>query len=275
MVPYSTISPHIDFNERNKKGESMKELQIINIDGVDCYEHNGTAYLKLEAVARGLGFTQEKNGIDYVRWDRIEGYLSEIGFPHKWGKNDFIPENIFYRLAMKAKNEVAEKFQAKVADEIIPSIRKHGGYIAGQETMTDDQLLAKALLVAQSKIAERDKIIAKNQERIEEMRPKEVFADSVAASRQSILIGDLAKLICQNGHSIGQKRLFQWMRDKGYLMKQGSSYNMPKQRYVEHGLFEIKESTVNNPDGSIRLTRTTVVTGKGQIYFINKFKGVL
>ena len=275
MVPYSTISPHIDFNERNKKGESMKELQIINIDGVDCYEHNGTAYLKLEAVARGLGFTQEKNGIDYVRWDRIEGYLSEIGFPHKWGKNDFIPENIFYRLAMKAKNEVAEKFQAKVADEIIPSIRKHGGYIAGQETMTDDQLLAKALLVAQSKIAERDKIIAKNRERIEEMRPKEVFADSVAASRQSILIGDLAKLICQNGHSIGQKRLFQWMRDKGYLMKQGSSYNMPKQRYVEHGLFEIKESTVNNPDGSIRLTRTTVVTGKGQIYFINKFKGVL
>lgn len=200
--------------------------------------------------------------------------MKDLGVP-TCGHDDFIPENIFYRLAMKAKNEVAEKFQAKVADEIIPSTRKHGGYIAGQETMTDDQLLAKALLVAQSKIAERDKIIAKNQERIEEMRPKEVFADSVAASRQSILIGDLAKLICQNGHPIGQKRLFQWMRDKGYLMKQGSSYNMPKQRYVEHGLFEIKESTVNNPDGSIRLTRTTVVTGKGQIYFINKFKGVL
>ena len=253
----------------------MKELQIINIDGVDCYEQDGTAYLKLEAVARGLGFTQEKNGVEYVRWETVLKYIKETGFPNKLGKDDFIPENIFYRLAMKAKNEVAEKFQAKVADEIIPSIRKHGGYIAGQETMTDDQLLAKALLVAQSKIAERDKIIAKNQERIEEMRPKEVFADSVAASRQSILIGDLAKLICQNGHSIGQKRLFQWMRDKGYLMKQGSSYNMPKQRYVEHGLFEIKESTVNNPDGSIRLTRTTVVTGKGQIYFINKFKGVL
>lgn len=253
----------------------MKELQIINIDGVECYEHNGTAYLKLEAVARGLGFTTvATSGNEVVRWKRVEGYLKDLGVP-TCGHDDFIPENIFYRLAMKAKNEVAEKFQAKVADEIIPSIRKHGGYIAGQETMTDDQLLAKALLVAQSKIAERDKIIAKNQERIEEMRPKEVFADSVAASRQSILIGDLAKLICQNGHSIGQKRLFQWMRDKGYLMKQGSSYNMPKQRYVEHGLFEIKESTVNNPDGSIRLTRTTVVTGKGQIYFINKFKGVL
>lgn len=249
----------------------MNDLQVLSIDGVDCYEQDGTAYLKLEAVARGLGFVQEKNNVEYVRWDRVEGYLSEIGFPHLWGKDDFIPENIFYRLAMKAKNEVAEKFQAKVADEIIPSIRKHGGYIAGQESMTDDELLEKAILVAQRKIAERDKIIAQKQERIEQMKPKEVFADSVSASRQSILIGDLAKLICQNGHSIGQKRMFQWMRDNGYLMKTGSSYNMPIQRYVEQGLFEVKESTVNNPDGSVRLTRTTKVTGKGQIYFINKF----
>lgn len=93
--------------------------------------------------------------------------------------------------------------------------------------MTDDELLEKAILVAQRKIAERDKIIAQKQERIEQMKPKEVFADSVSASRQSILIGDLAKLICQNGHSIGQKRMFQWMRDNGYLMKTGSSYNMP------------------------------------------------
>lgn len=251
----------------------MNELQILNIDGIECYEKDGTAYLKLAAIARGLGFTQEKNGVEYVRWDRIEGYLGEIGFPHKWGKDDFIPENIFYRLAMKAKNEVAEKFQAKVADEIIPSIRKHGGYIAGQESMTDDELLAKALLVAQSKIAERDKIIAQKQERIEQMRPKEVFADAVATSKQSILIGDLAKLICQNGYQIGQKRLFQWMRDKGYLMKFGSSRNMPTQRYIEQGLFEVKESTINNPDGSVRLTRTTKVTGKGQIHFINKFVG--
>lgn len=251
----------------------MAELQIINIDGVECYENDGTAYLKLETVARGLGFTQEKNGVEYVRWDRVEGYLSEIGFPHKWGKADFIPENVFYRLAMKAKNEVAEKFQAKVADEIIPSIRKHGGYIYGQETMSDDELLAKALMVAQHKIAEKDKLIAQKQERINQMQPKEVFADSVSTSKQSILIGELAKLICQNGHSIGQNRMFQWMRDNGYLMSYGSSRNLPKQKYVERGLFEIRESTVNNPDGSVRLTRTTKVTGKGQIYFINKFLG--
>lgn len=255
----------------------MNELKILNISGVECYEKDGTAYLKLETVARGLGFTTTQNisGKEYtnVRWNRVDEYLKEIGFATCGKRPDFIPENIFYRLAMKAKNEVAEKFQAKVADEIIPSIRKHGGYIAGQESMTDDELLAKALLVAQSKIAERDKIIAQKQERIEQMRPKEVFADAVATSKQSILIGDLAKLICQNGYQIGQKRLFQWMRDKGYLMKFGSSRNMPTQRYVEQGLFEVKESTVNNPDGSVRITRTTVVTGKGQIHFINKFVG--
>lgn len=255
----------------------MGDTKIISIDGVECYEKDGTAYLKLETVARGLGFTTTQNisGKEYtnVRWNRVDEYLKEIGFATCGKRPDFIPENVFYRLAMKAKNEVAEKFQAKVADEIIPSIRKHGGYIAGQESMTDDQLLAKALLVAQSKIAERDQIIAQKQERIEQMRPKALFADAVSASKHSILIGDLAKLICQNGYQIGQKRLFQWMRENGYLMTQGSSYNRPKQRYVEQGLFEIKESTINNPDGSVRITITPKVTGKGQVYFVNKFLG--
>ena len=259
----------------------MGDTKIISIDGVECYEKDGTAYLKLETVARGLGFTFiAKSGNEVVRWNTVYGYLKDLGVAtscngasYQDDCPDFIPENVFYRLAMKAKNEAAEKFQAKVADEIIPSIRKHGGYIAGQESMTDDQLLAKALLVAQSKIAERDQIIAKKQERIEQMRPKEVFADAVATSKHSILIGDLAKLICQNGYQIGRKRLFQWMRENGYLMTQGSSYNRPKQRYVERGLFEIKESTVNNPDGSVRITITPKVTGKGQLYFINKFLG--
>ena len=100
----------------------------VLISGVSCYEQDGTAYLKLDDVARGLGFTQTKNGLEYIRWDRVESYLAGFGFPHKWGKDDFIPENVFYRLAMKANNPVAEKFQALVADEIIPSIRKTGSY---------------------------------------------------------------------------------------------------------------------------------------------------
>ena len=111
-----------------------EELSIVNISGVDCYEKDGVAWLNLEAVARGLGFTQTqtKNGVEYtsIRWERIDQYLAEIGFPHSRGKTDYIPENIFYRLAMKAKNETAEKFQALVADEIIPAIRKTGSYTA-------------------------------------------------------------------------------------------------------------------------------------------------
>ena len=188
-------------------------------------------------------------------------------------KTPIINESGLYAMIFGSKLESAKRFKKWVTSEVLPSIRKHGGYIAGQESMTDDQLLAKALLVAQSKIAERDQIIAKKQERIEQMRPKEVFADAVATSKHSILIGDLAKLICQNGYQIGQKRLFQWMRENGYLMKTGSSYNMPMQRYVEQGLFEVKESTINNPDGSVRITITPKVTGKGQIYFINKIIG--
>lgn len=103
-------------------------MEIINIEGVECYEKDGVAYLKLETVARGLGFTEAKNGKEYVMWRRVDGYLTELGFGTSAERPEYIPENIFYRLAMKAKNETAERFQAKVADEIIPSIRKHGIY---------------------------------------------------------------------------------------------------------------------------------------------------
>ena len=136
---------------------------------------------------------------------------------------------------------------------------------------TPEQVMARALKIADRTIdslkLENKHLLADNQR----MKPKEIFADAVATSRTSILIGDLAKLITQNGYEIGQKRLFDWLRNNNYLIKSGSSKNMPMQRYVEQGLFEIKESNVQNPDGSVRITRTTKVTGKGQIYFVNKF----
>lgn len=138
---------------------------------------------------------------------------------------------------------------------------------------TPEQVMARALKLADQTI---DKLKSDNkalEQKIEADKPKTIFADAVSASKTSILVGDLAKLICQNGYQIGQKRLFQWLRDNGYLIKNGNSKNMPMQRYVENGLFEIKESNVQNPDGSVRTTRTTKVTGKGQIYFINKFIG--
>lgn len=138
---------------------------------------------------------------------------------------------------------------------------------------TPEQIFARALKMADQTIEKLKDTNKSLVEKIEADRPKTIFADAVSTSHTSILIGDLAKLICQNGVQTGQKRLFQWMRENGYLMKSGASYNMPMQRYIEQGLFEVKESSVQNPDGSVRVTRTTKVTGKGQLYFINKFLG--
>lgn len=138
---------------------------------------------------------------------------------------------------------------------------------------TPEQVMARALKIANQTINSLKENNIRLIEANERMKPKEIFADAVATSKTSILVGDLAKLICQNGYQIGQKRLFDWLRNNGYLVKSGSSYNMPMQRYVEQGLFEVKESNVQNPDGSARTTRTTKVTGKGQVYFVNKFLG--
>lgn len=136
---------------------------------------------------------------------------------------------------------------------------------------TPEQVMARALKIANKTIdslkSDNSKLIADN----ERMRPKEIFADAVSTSHTSILVGDLAKLICQNGIKIGQNRLFAWLRDNGYLIKSGERYNIPTQKSVELGLFEVKERTINNPDGTVKLTRTTKVTGKGQVYFVNKF----
>lgn len=249
--------------------------EIMTISGVSCYEKDGTAFLNLEAVAIGLGFAQRqnKNGVEYVsvRWERVEQYLAELGFPHKWGKDSFIPENIFYRLAMKAKNETAERFQAFIADEVIPSIRKHGMYateVTIERMLGDPDAMIKVLTALKEEREQRKALESK----VETDRPKVLFADAVSASDSTILVGELAKLISQHGVDIGQRRLFQWMRDNGYLIRrEGTDHNMPTQRAMELGLFSIKETAITCPDGQIRVTKTVRVTGKGQQYFINKF----
>ena len=248
------------------------KLQIVNINGVDCYEDDGTAYLKLEAVARGLGFIQVKNNIEYVRWETVYNYLHEVNFSQQVGKDGFIPENIFYRLAMKAKNETAERFQALVADEIIPTIRKHGMYATPQtvEVMLNDPDTMIQVLQALKDEREQRKAL---ETKIEVDTPKVLFADAVETSQDSCLVGQLAKMIRQNGYEIGANRLFEYLRNEGYLCKSGTNRNMPTQRSMEAGWFEIKESVIENPDGSIRVVRTPKVTGKGQIYFVNKFVG--
>lgn len=249
----------------------MNELQIFNNEEfgeVRMTEINGKPYFVATDVATALGYTNPRKAIS----DHCKG-VTKRDTPTSSGvqQMSYINEGDLYRLIMKSKLPSAEKFEKWVMEEVLPSIRKNGGYIAGQETLSDEELLSKALMVAQRKIDEKNNIIAMQDSRIQEMIPKEIFADAVSASHTSILIGDLAKLICQNGVQIGQKRLFEWLRENNFLIKSGTSRNMPKQRYVEQGLFEVKESNIQNPDGSVRITKTTKVTGKGQVYFVNKF----
>ena len=254
-----------------QNAEITSELQIFNSNEfgkIRTITKENKTYFVGNDVAKSLGYVETAKAVR----THCKG-VSEMDIPTNGGiqKMKVITEGDIYRLVVKSQLPQAEKFESWIYDEVLPSIRKNGGYIAGQETLSDDELMAKALLVAQNKIAERDAIIERQQAKIEADRPKTIFADAVSTSRTSILVGDLAKLICQNGVQIGQKRLFQWLRDNGYLMKYGNSYNMPIQKYLEQGLFEIKESNVQNPDGSVRITRTPKITGKGQVYFINKF----
>lgn len=249
----------------------MNELQIFNsseFGEIRTVTINNEPWFVAKDVCEALKHTNPTVAMQMLEED--ERTKLSLG---RAGETNVINESGLYTLIIKSNLPNAKKFRKWVTSEVLPSIRKNGGYIAGQETLSDDELLEKAVLVAQRKIAERDKIIAQQKQKIEADKPKTIFADSVAASHTSILVGDLAKLICQNGVQIGQKRLFGWLRENGYLIKSGSSKNMPTQRSLEMGLFEIKESTVQNPDGSVRITRTPKVTGKAQIYFVNKFLG--
>lgn len=193
--------------------------------------------------------------------------VTKLDLGGRVGETNFITESGLYAVILRSDKPNAKQFRKWVTSEVLPSIRKHGMY-AVDELIENPDIAIKAFTALKEE-RERNKALQADNDR---MRPKEIFADAVAASHTSILIGDLAKLIKQNGKDIGQKRLFAWMRDNGYLIKrQGSDYNMPTQKSMEMGLFEVKESTTNNPDGSIRINRTTKVTGRGQQYFINKF----
>mgnify|MGYP002600158550 FL=1 len=177
-----------------------------------------------------------------------------------------VSEPGLYALVLSSRKPEAKEFKRWITHDVIPSIRKSGGYIAGQEDMSDADLMAKALIVAQRQIEQRDK-------QITEMQPKALFADAVSSSKTSILVNEMAKLLRQNGVEIGEKKLFKLLRVNGYLCSKGELHNCPTQRAMDMGLFEIKETAITTSDGSVILRRTPKVTGKGQVYFINKFKG--
>lgn len=182
-----------------------------------------------------------------------------------------ISEPGLYRLVMKSRKPEAKEFQRWVTHEVLPQIRKTGGYIPASETDDDMTILAKAVMIGQRTMEEQKRRIAEQQSRIVELEPKALFADAVAASDGTCLVGELAKMLRQNGLNIGQNRLFQLLRDDGFFGKSGSNRNVPTQKAMDLGLFRIKETAVTHSDGHVTISRTPKVTGKGQRYFIARY----
>jgi anti-repressor protein len=245
------------------KHAEFGEVQLIKIDGKEMFAAVQVALL--------LGY---KDPYDAIRKHcREEGSaiypVLTVGGEQKV---KFIDEGNLYRLIVRSKLPTAEKFERWVFDEILPSIRKHGGYLT-PEKIEEVLLNPDTIIQLANQLKEERKAKQQLQAKIEQDKPKVLFAEALETSGNSILIGELAKLLKQNGVDIGQNRLFERLRQEGYLMRtRDDRWNDPTQRSMEMGLFEVKVRTINNPDGSVRTTKTTKVTGKGQIYFINKFK---
>lgn len=234
-------------------------------------EENGKMLFCGNDVARALGYSDTAKAMK--QHCKKDGWVIRPVMDNRGRTQQakFINEGNLYRLITHSKLPNAEKFESWVFDEVLPSIRKTGGYIYGEEIMNEDQLIMATMNVLNKKIEKLQIENSKQTQLIEEQKPKVLFADSVCASESSVLIGELAKILKQNGIDIGQNRLFHWLRENGFLIKSGESKNLPTQKGMNLELFEIKERTHFNPDGSSILTRTTKITPKGQIYFINKF----
>lgn len=246
----------------------MNEPQIFNFEQneVRTMLVNEVPYFVANDVAKSLGYKNSSDATNKYCKKSIKA----------WGRDSLgrrqefkiIPESDVYRLVIKSNLPNAEIFEEWVMEEVLPAIRKHGAYLTDQKALditTNPDSLADLLLQAGEQLKQKDVII-------QELKPKALFADAVSASHTSILIRELAKLIKQNGIDIGAKRLFTWMRTNGYLIKRrGTDWNMPTQKSMDLGLFEIKESTVTHSDGHTTINKTPKVTGTGQQYFVNKF----
>jgi len=253
----------------------MNELQTFTsaaFGSVRIIDRAGQPWFVGKDVAVALGYSNSRKALaDHVK-DNHKGVTNcdTLG-----GKQllTIIDEAGLYSLVMRAKTDKAEAFQEWVTSEVLPTIRKHGGYLTAdkiEQALTDPDTIIKLATTLKEERAARQQAEAN----LQAAKPKMLFADAVSASDSTILIGDLAKLIKQNGHPIGQKRLFEWLRVNGYLIKrQGADYNSPTQRAMELGLFKIKETAITHADGHVSVSKTTKVTGKGQQYFLNKFLG--
>lgn len=248
----------------------MNELQIFQspeFGRVRTVSIDGEPWFVGRDIALALGYINTKDALSrHVDADDKGG--SRITTPSGEQEMTIINESGLYSLVLSSKLPTAKKFKRWITHDVIPAIRKTGGY---QVPQSPAEQMAQGILAAQKLLAERDATIAKQNERIAVLTPKGIFADAVTASKTSILVGGLAKLIKQQGIDIGQKRLFAWMRENGFLIKSGTEKNMPTQRAMDMNLFEVKEGSFVDGNGVNRITRTTKVTGKGQVYFVNKF----
>ena len=247
-------------------------LQVFEYDGnrVRTIEVNGEAWFVAKDVAIVLGYKDTDQAIrDHV--DDEDKLTRQFDGSGQRRNMTIINESGVYSLIFSSKLPTAKEFKHWVTSEVLPAIKKNGVYMtpeAQYEFITSPDFIIK---LAQE-IKNQREIAAQLQEKISQDRPKVIFAEAVDASDNSILVGNLAKILKQNGIDIGQNKLFTWLRENGYLMNcKGERWNMPTQKSMDKGLFEVKKVVVNNPDGTTKITHTTKVTGKGQIFFVNAF----
>lgn len=251
----------------------MSNIQIFEnpeFGSIRIVEINNEPWFVGKDVAEVLGYADTFGAIKKHVENEDKQNCQNDSFESNRGLT-IINESGLYSLILSSKLPKAKEFKHWVTSEVLPAIRKHGGYLSPEkieEVLSDPDTIIKLATTLKEEQAKRREAEAA----LKEAKPKIIFADAVSASDQTILIGDLAKIIKQNGHDIGQKRLFQWLRDNGYLIKrQGSDYNSPTQRAMEMGLFRIKETAVTHADGHVTVSKTVKVTGRGQNYFVNKF----
>lgn len=227
-------------------------------------DEHGEPWFVAKDVCESLGLSNVGQAIASLDDDEKGSITIDDGTPGNPNKA-IITEAGLYSLILRSRKPEAKAFKRWVTHEVLPAIRKDGGYMVAKADETPEETMARAVLIAQATIERQSK-------QIEEMKPKAVFADAVSVSSSTILVGDLAKILKQNGYDIGGNRLFQLLREQGYLCKQkGAMWNMPTQRSMEMGLFEVKETAVTHSDGHVTINKTPKVTGKGQIYFINRY----
>jgi anti-repressor protein len=251
--------------------DTQNALEVFEFDGrqVRIVEKDGQPWWIAKDVCDVLEHSNSRKAIELL--DDDEKGVSKVYTLGGMQDMTVVSESGLYTLITRSNKPEARKFRKWVTSDVLPSVRKFGGYLTGrkiEEILADPDTIIQ---LARNIKAEKEKCRAL-EAKIDADRPKVIFAESVETSDSSILVGDLAKLIRQNGIEIGPKRLFEWMRQNGYLMKLGESRNMPTQHAMEAGLFEVKERTIDNPDGKILLTRTTKVTGVGQVFFLNLFR---